>query len=106
MTTTNATIAKTILQQLGGGKFWIMTGAKDLVIIERGAQFHIGRNAAGVTHVRITLTAMDDYQIEFLRIRGVSVKPVAFREGIYDNNLASVFQSVTKMYTSLGTMAA
>jgi hypothetical protein len=62
--------AQTILTQLGGNKFLAMTGASNLLGGENVLSFKIGRNPAKVSHVRITLTAMDDYQVEFLNIRG------------------------------------
>ncbi len=97
-------VANTILEQLGGNLFVAMTGATNFLGREDGISFKIGRNAKGITHLRITLTAMDDYQVEFLKIRGVSIKPVAFREGLQAANLADVFRSVTGLETSLGTM--
>lgn len=42
---TNTMIAETILQQLGGNKFVVMTGAKNFVALENGIKFNIGRNA-------------------------------------------------------------
>ena len=101
---TNLQVAQTILQQLGGGRFVAMTGSKDFVGSENGLSFRVGRNDKGITHVRITLTAMDDYQCEFLKIRGASVKPIAFRDGVYADQLQEVFTSKTGLYTSLGTM--
>lgn len=94
-------VAQTILNQLGGGRFIAMTGASNLTGRPDGLSFKIGRNSKKVTHVRITLTAMDDYTVEFLNVRGGSVKPVAFCEGVYDDNLQEVFTNETGMYTHL-----
>jgi hypothetical protein len=96
------TIAQTILSQLGGNRFVAMTGAKNLLDHGNGLSFKVGRNPKGVTHARITLTAMDDYMVEFLKIRGTKqLQPVAYREGIYADDLAHVFESVTGMATRL-----
>jgi hypothetical protein len=94
-------VTQTILTQLGGNKFVTMTGASNLLGSENSLSFKVGRNAAKVTHVRVTLTAMDDYQIEFLAIRGVNVKPVAFKDGLTCEQLAPAFASKTGMALSL-----
>ena len=96
------TIAQTILAQLGGNKFIVMTGAKNLV----GAtghilSFKIGRNAAKVSHVRISLEANDTYTMKFFNVRKTTVKEISVREMVYADQLCSVFESVTGMYTSI-----
>lgn len=94
-------VAQTILQQLGGNRFVVMTGASNLLGRPDGLSFKVGRNPKGVTHVRVTLTAMDDYTVEFLRIRGTKVQPVGYTEGVYDDSLARVFRANTGLETSL-----
>ena len=69
--THNQEIANTILQQLGGNKFVVMTGAKQIVAIERGVRFRIGRNATRTNMVRITLRGDDTYKMEFIYIRNL-----------------------------------
>lgn len=66
--TQNQQIANTILQQLGGKRFLIMTGAKQLVAIENGLRFRIGRNGSKANMVRIVLKADDTYKMEFIKI--------------------------------------
>lgn len=51
----NQEIASVILQQLGGRHFCITVGAKQLVAIDRGLRFRIGRNYSKANIVRITL---------------------------------------------------
>lgn len=94
-------VAQTILSQLGGSRFITMTGASNLTGRENGLTFKIGRNASKITHVRVTLTAMDNYQVEFLKVRGTNVQPVSFVEGVYADNLAHVFTAKTGMDTHL-----
>ena len=102
-TTTNQTIAHKILDQLGGNKFRMMTGAKDLVAGENSLTIRIGRNPGKVTHVRVTLTAMDTYDMEFLRIRnhGMEIRTVEAAEGLYADNLCAAFESTTGLRTRL-----
>lgn len=95
------TAAQTILSQLGGNKFLAMTGACNLIGSDNGLSFKIGRNVSKITHVRVTLTAMDDYQVEFLKIRGTNIQPVAFAEGLLADQLAPTFVSKTGMAVAL-----
>jgi len=67
--TQNQEIAKTIMQQLGGNQFVAMTGARQLVAIEKGVRFRIGRNATQTNMVRITLRGDDTYNMQFLYVR-------------------------------------
>jgi len=94
-------IANTILSQLGGNKFLAMTGASNLLGGDNTLSFKIGRNANKVTHVRVTLTPMDDYSVEFINIRGTNVKPIATVDGVYADNLREVFERRTGLRTSL-----
>ena len=98
---TDMTVAKTILAQLGGNRFVMMTGAKNLSGSADGLTMKLGRNAKSVSHVKIKLTAMDDYTVEFLRVRKFEVKTVAKVEGVYAENLRDVFTANTGLYTSL-----
>lgn len=99
-------VANTILQQLGGGRFITMTGAKNFVGSANSLRFRLrgGSFSNGINVVTITLTAMDDYIVEGLNVRGSNVKPVAYREGVYADTLRDVFTSMTGLQTSLGTM--
>ena len=93
-------IARTILSQLGGNKFIAMTGARNLAAGNYFLSFKVGRNAKNVTHVRITLTDYDDYTMEFMTIRKSSVT-IYRREGVYCDNLQTVFTSETGLDTHL-----
>ena len=67
---------KQTLQQLGGNRFIAMTGAKNLAIDKSKNELHmkIMRNAKGISHVRIRLTSMDLYDMEFLQVRAGRIK--------------------------------
>lgn len=101
----NVNIAQTISQQIGG-RALKMIGARDLVAIESGLQFKLGRGArnanGAVTHVRIVLDqGADLYDVEFLFVRGVKVTTRAKTEGAYADMLNELIESETGMYTSL-----
>ena len=95
------TIAKTILSQLGGNHFIVMTGAKNLTDLGNGISFKIMRNAKKVTHVRITLTPLDLYKVEFLKCRGFEISTISEHDMVYADQLASLFEAETGLYTYL-----
>lgn len=97
-------VARTILDQLGGRQFIVMTGARDLSSGARSLQFRIGRNAHAITHVRVTLDPSDTYTVEFYRGRGVKVRLATSHADVYAEDLRDLFTRETGLYTSLGTM--
>lgn len=100
--TTTMVVAETILAQLGGRKFILMTGAKNLVGGERELGMKLGSGAQkGITHLRIVLDASDTYTVTFLRIRGAKVSTVHEATGVYAENLRDVFTAHTGFYTTL-----
>lgn len=96
-------IASTIIAQLGGSHFKVMTGAKNLVALESGLEFSLPNRLAkdGINRVRIHLTPSDTYKIEYLSIRGTSVKTVAVDEEVYCDKLRESFAAATSLYLSL-----
>lgn len=113
MTTTankNTTVATTILQQLGGGRFVTMTGAKHVFSDGDALVFQLPRNFAkdGINAVRVQLEADDTYTVTFTKIgtarTGYASKIVARHENVYADSLRQVFTSTTGLETSLGTM--
>jgi len=90
-----------VIQQLGGGRFIAMTGAKDFFIGPKGVVFKIGRNSKGVNYVRINLNSMDTYDVEFLQVRKFKEKVKSEAKGIYADMLRDVFEQHTGLRTSL-----
>jgi len=66
----NMPVAQTILDQLGGKQFKMMTGAKYFTPIDNGLMFALPYNFAkqGINKIKITLSPMDTYEIEFWKI--------------------------------------
>jgi len=96
------TVANTILQQLGGSRFLVMTGAKNLIGSDDSLTMKIGSNAAGVTHVRITLTKFDTYRMEFLKVRGTKITTLfGTSDLVYAEDLRRIFTAHTGLDTSL-----
>lgn len=95
--------AEEVLKQLGGRKFIAMTGAKQFVRDDknRAIMFKIPKAKNGINYIRITLTSMDLYDIEFISFRGTNVKTVATEKGVYNDNLQKLFTKHTGLNTSL-----
>jgi hypothetical protein len=93
------TIAQTILEQLGGRRFVVMTGAKDFVATTGGLRFRLPCRKANV--VEITLTPADEYNMCFSLLRAGKIKTVCKYDGVYCDQLQSLFTKATGLYTQL-----
>lgn len=94
-------VARTILEQLGGNRFAVMTGSKNFTASPNSLSFKVGRNAKKVSHVKIELTPMDDYTVSFLSLRNLEIKELAKHEGVYCDQLQDLFCEETGMFTRL-----
>ena len=101
-------VAKTILEQLGGVMFLRMTGAKNLLGGDNFLAFHLppcDYKKDGITKVKITLTSMDDYKLEFWKKpnfrRPESLVPFKVIDDVYCDQLRSIFTDVTGLLTGL-----
>lgn len=94
-------VAKTILEQLGGRRFVVMTGSKDFVGSNNSLTMRLTKNKSGANKLRITLTPADTYTMEFMKFspKHLTVTTVTTREGVYCDNLQEVFTDVTGLYT-------
>jgi hypothetical protein len=98
------TVANTILQQLGSGRFLAMTGASNLTGSENSLSFKLPRIAAKkITHVRIELSPSDDYTMTFLRcsLRPLRHDEIEKVEGVYAEDMQRIFTETTGLKTSL-----
>ena len=102
---TNLEIANTIISQFGK-TFPMMVGMKSPVAIESGVQFKIGvgngwKATKGINTVVITLNAMDTYDVRFVKVTNKYPmgKDISSVEGVYNDQLNSVFESATGLYT-------
>lgn len=94
-------IAETILHQLGGRRFIMMTGSKNFIALENGLSMRLARNSSGANYLRITLNALDLYDMEFISIRGTSMKTKHKFEGYYFDMILKQFEETTGLYTKL-----
>lgn len=104
----DATVATTILQQLGGRRFTAMTGAKTLVAHPAALSFRLpgtpGFVKNGINYVKVQLNAEDTYDVTFVRLRGVNFVVVHESKSVYFDQLQELFTRHTGLATSLGTM--
>lgn len=108
-------VARTILEQIGGQRFVVMTGARNFQFIasdsnvDGGIAFNIGRNIHRINMIRITLNYMDTYDMEFLYVTKPSesnaykgkINVVSKAENVYCDMLEEVFTGHTGLYTRL-----
>ena len=102
----NEEIISTMLAQLGGRRFSMMTGSKpqykDATAKNPLVAFKLIRNQSKATHMKLSYnSAMDLYDMEFVRVHGPNMKTVELKEGLYDNMLQAVFTQVTGLDTRL-----
>ena len=100
-------VAQTILDQLGGRRFGMMTGAKNFSSHPEGAlSFRLpgsgGFTKDGINHVKITLTPADTYDIAYGKVRGTTFKVVHESKDIYAEDLQRNFRENTGLETSMG----
>jgi hypothetical protein len=93
-------IANNIRNQIGNRAF-AMIGAKNLSGGENYLSFRIGRNAKSVNSIKVTLNAMDTYDVEYGRVHGTKYTIKSEDMGIYADMLHGSIESNTGMYTSL-----
>ena len=90
-------VAETILNQLGGQRFAVMTGAYNLTGDTDCLIFKIPKALRGITAVRIALTPADTYTVTFYKVRGTSVTVVSE----YKDVDVGLFEEETGLYLSL-----
>lgn len=101
-------IAKTILEQIGGGRFIAMTGSKVFIDFGNGLRMNLTRNKTSANRLDILLDEeTDTYIMRFYRhsfskkTLEVTIKEIARHEGVYCDMLEEMFTSVTGLYTRL-----
>ena len=95
------TVPKTILAQLGGERFVMMTGATGFMGSVDSLAFKLGSNPRRVTHVRVTLTPDGLYDMTFFS----TGKGPQSHDGIHREMLQEVFGTSTGLYTTLQASA-
>jgi len=94
----NQTLNQLAAAPNGANRLIAMIGAKNFVKsdTENFVGFRFMRGAANKANfVRITLNAMDTYDVEFIKIHGINIKTISTHHGIYDDMLYNLFTSET-----------
>lgn len=106
-------VANTILQQMGGNKFIVMTGSKNFLSDGNTLRMSLAKNISKANRLEVTLDADDLYTMRFYKYTAGrlnkktwswtkdKVEEVYTVSGIWFDMLQSVFTQVTGMYTRL-----
>ena len=95
-------VANEIYRQLGGNRFRVMTGAKNMVSHEFALSMKIGRNKTNANFMVVELNGNDLYNVTFAKLTKMGeMKSVKEYENVYNDMLVSIFESHTGMYTTL-----
>ena len=97
---TDLQVTTDILNQLGGRKFVLMTGAYNHTASPDGVQFSF-KGSTIANKCRITLLPSDTYRVEFFKIRAGKCKPVAKFDDVYNDMLQDIFTATTGLYCIL-----
>jgi hypothetical protein len=92
----NLAVANTILEQIGGRRFIIMTGATNFLGDQTSLRFRIPRAQNGIRFIKVTLTPMDTYLMEFLGVQGNVIEKV---DDVYFDQLEEIFSKYTGLST-------
>ena len=98
----NLTIAKTIIQQLGGNKFIVMTGARNIFADGQGVTMQIMKNKSKAKYVSIILNSLDLYDMQFKSLdKDLNLIIRAEANNIYFEDLETIFTNITGLNTRL-----
>ena len=86
------TIARTILEQIGGKRFAVMTGSRDFVDMGNRLRMSLARNKTSANRLDIRKT----FSKKTFESKAMDVE---VHEGIFFDMLEEVFTQVTGLYT-------
>ena len=79
-------VANEIYRQLGGNRFRVMTGAKNMVSLENGIAMKIGRNKTNANYMEIVLNELDLYDITFAKVTKMGeMKSIKGYDNVYND---------------------
>ena len=104
-------VPKVILEQLGGGRFLAMTGAKKLVGDNNTLRMTLPRNGSKANRLWITLNGKDLYDMRFFRHRngrinlktGELIPDKDDCEKVFNDIFCDQLQEIFTMYTGMYT---
>lgn len=101
MATANPTVTDTIIEQLGGARFAVMTGASFFVSeIDRCVNVKFA-GSGKANFMQVTLELDDTYTVSFSQTRGLKMKNVSKYYMVHATDLQWLFTNVTGLLTRL-----
>ncbi len=101
-------VAQTILQQIGGRRFAVMTGSRNFTDLGNGLLMSLAKNMTSANRLEIIYDeGADLYNMRFYRKTfskktfESKTKDIAKYEGVYFDMLEYIFTEVTGLYTRL-----
>ena len=101
-------VAQTILQQIGGRRFAVMTGSRNFTDLGNGLLMSLAKNMTSANRLEIIYDeGADLYNMRFYRKTfskktfESKTKDIAKYEGEYFDKLEYIFTEVTELYTRL-----
>lgn len=102
--TTEQQIVTTIVNQLGGNQFVVMTGAQ---LMRDGAKLIVKFKGSKVAnYMTIVLNSMDTYDVHFSKVRAGKQTNIREYNGMYCDQIRGLFERVTGLRTSLSAIYA
>ncbi len=99
---TDMEIANTILAQLGGNKFIVMTGSKNFIASKESLTMTLTKNKVKAKYLSVTLNSNDTYTMLFFSLnRNFERVSKSEKTGVYFDQLQSIFTEVTGLDTHL-----
>lgn len=98
-------VAQTIYDQLGGNRFRMLTGSHSFVGGKDFLQMKLRRNATRANTLKITLNAMDTYDVVFATAGKRGWKVVKEINGAYCDQLMDIFEETTGLYVTFAARA-
>ncbi len=92
-------VGKTIYQQIGHRTFF-MLGMKNGLDLGNGLSFRI-RGSKAVNYIKITLNALDLYDMEFGKVWGHNYKIKAEHKNVYADMMHKLIRQETGLATNL-----
>ncbi|HJG89326.1 hypothetical protein [Barnesiella viscericola] len=99
-------IAQTILEQIGGRRFAVMTGSKNFTDLGNGLLMNLAKNTTSANRLEIIYDEVTDlYNMRFYRKTfskktfESKTKDIAKYEGVYFDMLEYIFTEETGLYT-------
>lgn len=109
----NPNVAETILQQLGGNRFVMMTGSKNFISNGNSLIMTLTKNMSKANRLTVELKWDDTYTMTFAKVSNGKINNKTFEwvepknvevkviENVYFDMLQDLFTNVTGLYTRL-----